>query len=62
GYARFSEQGYLLDTLATALWANGKVKEAVVIEEKAAELDREGLAYYQKRMDKFRQEFWGHER
>ncbi|MCI5124272.1 MAG: peptidase M48 Ste24p [Candidatus Electrothrix sp. AR5] len=60
--ARFSEQGDILDTLATALWANGRVDEAVAIEEKAAELDRENLAYYQSRMDKFRQESWGQEK
>ncbi|RWX43533.1 Zn-dependent protease with chaperone function [Candidatus Electrothrix aarhusensis] len=59
--AQFSEQGYVLDTLATALWANGKVQEAVAAERKAAELDRDGLAYYQSRMDTFRQESWGQE-
>jgi Zn-dependent protease with chaperone function len=59
--ARFSEQGYILDTLATAFWANGKVQEAVATERKAAEIDREGLAYYQSRMDTFRQESWGQE-
>jgi len=59
--ARFSEQGYILDTLATALWANGKVREAVAVARKAAEIDGEGLAYYQQRMDTFRQESWGQE-
>ncbi|MCW5210202.1 M48 family metalloprotease, partial [Desulfobulbus sp. N3] len=59
--ARFSEQGYILDTLATALWANGKVREAVAAARKAAEIDGEGLAYYQQRMDTFRQESWGQE-
>ncbi len=59
--ARFSEQGYVLDTLATALWANGKVQEAVAAERKAAEIDRDSLAYYQSRMDTFRQESWGQE-
>ncbi|MGB5685869.1 MAG: M48 family metalloprotease [Candidatus Electrothrix sp.] len=59
--ARFSQQGNILDTLATALWANGRVDEAVVVEEKAAELDQDNLAYYQGRMDTFRQESWGQE-
>jgi hypothetical protein len=59
--ARFSERGDVLYTLATALWANGRVDEAVAIEKKAAELDRDNFAYYQSRMDKFRQEFWGQE-
>ncbi|RWX45172.1 Zn-dependent protease with chaperone function [Candidatus Electrothrix marina] len=34
--ARFSEQGYVLDTLATALWANEKVREAVAAEKKSS--------------------------
>ncbi|XCN74075.1 MAG: M48 family metalloprotease [Candidatus Electrothrix aestuarii] len=56
--ARFSEQGYILDTLATALWANGRLKEAIATEEKAAQLDPENLAYYQSRIEKFQKESW----
>ncbi|CAK8724758.1 Peptidase M48 domain-containing protein [Candidatus Electrothrix laxa] len=56
--ARFSEQGYIQDTLATALWANGRIEEAIAAEEKAAELDPDNLAYYQSRMDTFQQEPW----
>jgi Zn-dependent protease with chaperone function len=59
--ARFSERGDVLDTLATALWANGMVDEAVFIEKKATDLDRDNLAYYQSRMNKFRQESWRQE-
>ncbi|MCI5150619.1 MAG: peptidase M48 Ste24p, partial [Candidatus Electrothrix sp. MAN1_4] len=57
--AQFTEQGYILDTLATALWANGKVEEAVAVEKKAAALDQDNLAYYQERIDTFQRESWG---
>ncbi|MDU9050228.1 MAG: M48 family metalloprotease [Candidatus Electrothrix sp. Rat3] len=60
--ARFSEQGYILDTLATALWANGRVDEAVVAEKKAVELDPDNRAYYQNRIEKFHKESWNSER
>lgn len=60
--ARFSAQGHVLDTLATALWANGKREEAVALEKKAAELDQENHAYYRSRMEKFYQESWSMER
>ncbi|MCI5143570.1 MAG: hypothetical protein D3909_17975 [Candidatus Electrothrix sp. ATG1] len=56
-----SEQGYILDTLATALWANGRVEEAVAVEKKAVALDRENRSYYQERIDTFQQESWGQE-
>lgn len=56
--ARFSEQGYILDTLATALWANGKVDEAAAAEKKAVELDPDNRAYYQNRIEKFHKASW----
>ncbi|MCI5221700.1 MAG: peptidase M48 Ste24p [Candidatus Electrothrix sp. AR4] len=56
--ARFSEQGYILDTLATALWANGQVEEAVRTEKKAAEIDPKELDYYQAQMRRFKMELW----
>jgi tetratricopeptide (TPR) repeat protein len=56
--ARFSEQGYILDTLATALWANGRLEEAIATEEKAAQLDPENLTYYKSRIEKFQKESW----
>ena len=60
--ARLSEQGYILDTLATALWANGREEEAVAVEEKAAALDPENRTYYQSRREKFHKESWSPER
>jgi cytochrome c-type biogenesis protein CcmH/NrfG len=56
--ARFSEQGYILDTLATALWANGRVDEAVAAEKKAVELDPDNRAYYQDRIETFYKASW----
>jgi Zn-dependent protease with chaperone function len=57
--ARFSEKGYILDTLATALWANNRVEEAVAVTRKAAAIDQGNLAYYQDRLKIFQQEVWG---
>ncbi len=53
-----SEQGHILDTLATALWANGQVEEAVLTEMKAARMDPEHLHYYQAQAFKFKTETW----
>ncbi len=57
--ARFSEQGYILDTFATALWANNRVEEAVAVTRKAAAIDQNNLVYYQNRLEIFQQEVWG---
>jgi tetratricopeptide (TPR) repeat protein len=56
--ARFSEKGYILDTLATALWANERVEQAVAVEKKAAAIDPDNLAYYQEKRDTFQRESW----
>ncbi|WP_446009984.1 M48 family metalloprotease [Candidatus Electrothrix sp.] len=56
--ARLSEQGYILDTFATALWANKRIEEAVAMTRKAAAIDQENIAYYQERLDTFQQEAW----
>jgi len=53
-----NEKGYILDTLATALWANGLVEEAVHTEIKAARRDPEHLRYYRAQAEKFRTESW----
>jgi Zn-dependent protease with chaperone function len=53
------EQSHILDTLATAYWANGLVEEAVVTELKALRLDPQNRAYYQGQLEKFRQQRWG---
>ncbi len=52
------EQGYNMDTLAMALWANGFVEEALKAEVKAAKLDPENLAYYRSQVEKFQQQTW----
>lgn len=53
------ERGYVLDTLATAYWANGLAEEALTAEIKAVRLDPENRAYYQAQLDKFRSQRWG---
>ncbi|MCI5118171.1 MAG: peptidase M48 Ste24p [Candidatus Electrothrix sp. LOE1_4_5] len=53
-----NKKGYILDTLATALWANNRVQEAVAVEEQAAALDPDNFSSYQKRRDTFQQEAW----
>ncbi|XOF33730.1 MAG: M48 family metalloprotease [Candidatus Electrothrix sp. YB6] len=55
---RFSEKGYVLDTLATAQWANGAIREAVSTELQAIRIDPENRAYYQEQIDRFRRESW----
>ncbi len=40
-------KGYVLDTLATAYWANGQVKQAVETEKKAMATDPQEQSYYQ---------------
>ncbi len=52
--AVLKENGYILDTLATAFWANGLVDEAVATELKAMRLDPENRNYYQQQVEKFR--------
>ncbi len=56
--ARQETQGYILDTLATALWANGQVDEAVHVEVKAARMDPKNLRYYRAQAEKFRLAPW----
>jgi len=57
--ALLKERGFILDTLATAYWANGLVEEAVATQLKAIRLDPENRAYYQGQMEKFRRQRWG---
>ncbi len=52
------EQGHILDTLATALWANGQVEEAIRTEIKAARMDPDHVRYYQEQAEKFTAESW----
>lgn len=54
----FKDRGYILDTLATAYWANGLIEEALVTEAKALHLDPENRAYYQSQIEKFSRQRW----
>jgi len=56
--ATLNEQGHILDTLATALWANGLVEEAIRTEMRAARLDPDHLRYYQGQAEKYAAESW----
>lgn len=56
--ALLKEHGYVLDTLATAYWANGLLAEALATQAKAIRIDPENRAYYRKQMEKFEQEQW----
>ena len=52
------EHGHILDTLATALWANDRVEEALLVERKAIRLDPRNRIYYLRQMNKFKEERW----
>ena len=52
------EHGYILDTLATAYWANGLVEEAVATELEAIRLDPDNRTYYLRQLEKFRKQHW----
>lgn len=47
--------GPFLDTLGLALWMNGKVEEALAVEEEAFLADPGRQEYYQKQVERFRQ-------
>jgi len=53
------ERGYILDTLATAYWANGLIEEAVATQIKAIHLDPENRVYYHKQLERFRTQRYG---
>ena len=52
------EEGYILDTLATAYWANGLVQEALATELKALRLDPGNGQYYRRRLQIFSRQRW----
>lgn len=52
--AQLKPQGYILDTLATALWANGLIAKAIDVEEQAMIIDPEKQEYYQEQINRFR--------
>jgi Zn-dependent protease with chaperone function len=53
GAATLQAKGYILDTLATAYWANGLVNEAVRVEEQAIGVDVAKQRFYQAQIAKF---------
>ena len=54
--ASLAPKGYILDTLATAYWANGLVEEAVATERQAAFADPERVRFYEAQAMQFTQE------
>ena len=52
------EEGYILDTLATALWANGLANRAISIETRAAEIDPVNTGYYRQQTEKMAKQTW----
>ena len=46
--------GVVLDTLATALWANGMVEDAILVETEAIDLDDGNELYYKRQLEVFR--------
>lgn len=51
--AAVQAQGYILDTLATALWVNGLTEQALAAEMRAIDLDPDGREYYRQQMARF---------
>jgi tetratricopeptide (TPR) repeat protein len=51
-------EGYILDTLATAFWANDLVEEAVRTSEAAIQIDPENRAYHRSRINEFLSSEW----
>lgn len=52
------EEGYILDTLAIALWANDLVNKAIAVEKRAAEIDPENSRYYYQQAQKIIKQAW----
>jgi len=59
--AGLKQDGYILDTLAEAYWANGMVDDAVAAERDAVQIDPENAKYYLQQLRKFTSEEWGRE-
>ena len=56
--AGLSREGFILDTLATAQWANGLREEAIRTEIQAARLDPANSRYFRSQLEKFQTESW----
>nr|WP_321466376.1 M48 family metalloprotease [uncultured Desulfobulbus sp.] len=59
--AMIRERGHILDTLATAYWANDMIREAVETEKRAFGLDPKNQPYYLEQLEKFKNQRWGEE-
>ena len=59
--AMMLERGHILDTLATAYWANGMNDEAVETELRAYHLDPKNQPYYLEQLGKFKNQRWSKE-
>jgi Zn-dependent protease with chaperone function len=53
-----NDAGFVLDTLATALWANKRVDEALNVEKRAIRKDPAHQKYYRSQMEKFVRKSW----
>ena len=49
------EAGYILDTLAVALWTAGAVREAMAAERRAVEIDPDNAEYYRAQLQRMEQ-------
>ncbi len=56
--AGLAEKAFILDTLATAYWAHGRIERALALEEEAARLDADNHSYYQQQQQRFRTQRW----
>lgn len=54
--ARLAPKPYILDTLATAYWANGMIEEAVAIERQVLQSDPEQADFYRRQLQRFETE------
>ncbi|MCL7487185.1 MAG: M48 family metalloprotease [Desulfobulbaceae bacterium] len=52
------EKGYILDTLAVALWANGQTEKALAAEKRAMRIDPENSGYYRQQAEKMAAQDW----
>ncbi len=59
--AMLDERGHILDTLATAYWANGMIDEAVATETRAMRMDEKNIGYYLEQLGKFKNSRWNEE-
>ena len=59
--ATVNPKSHILDTLATAFWANRLVEEAIDTEREALSKDPAQAAYYREQLERFRNERYSNE-